>query len=163
MSRMYLGLGSNLGERLENLRGAVQKLPPTLRVVRKSSVFETTPVGPVAQPNFLNAVLEVETDLSPGDAFSMLKNIEADMGRTSTVRFGPRNIDIDVLLYDEVVMDTPTLTIPHPRMCSRLFVLTPLAEIAPRLVHPVFHKTVAELLGELVDETQLVRKVDESL
>ncbi|MHB0912563.1 MAG: 2-amino-4-hydroxy-6-hydroxymethyldihydropteridine diphosphokinase [Armatimonadota bacterium] len=147
---MFLGLGSNLGDRAENIREAVDRLGalPGVRVVRVSSLYETAPVGLTDQPDFINAAVEVETDLPPCRLLDAILEIERSMGRVRDVRWGPRVVDIDILIYDEVECATPELTLPHPRMMERAFVMAPLAEIAPELVLPDGRKP-AEVLAEL--------------
>lgn len=136
MPKAYLGLGSNLGDREDYLRRAIEALDgtPGIRVSRESSFVETEPVGITAQPKFLNAVIEIETGLEPRELLSVVKETEARLGRRQTFRWGPREIDIDILLYDEIQVDEPGLQIPHPRMHEREFVLGPLREIAPEKV-----------------------------
>ncbi len=130
MSRAYLGLGSNLGDRLANLRRAVELLAERgARVVRSSRVYETDPVGGPPQPDYLNAVVEVETELEPRSLLSACLAVEDALGRVRAERWGPRVIDVDVLTYDDVVVDEPDLQIPHPRMHERGFVLIPLLEL----------------------------------
>ncbi len=143
--RVYLGLGSNLGDRELNLLEAVERLRLLGDVVKVSRPYETDPVGYVDQPKFLNAALRLETDLDPWALLGRLKAIEADLGRVETVRFGPRTVDLDILTYDDLVISDPGLTIPHPRLAERAFVLVPLAEIAPDLVIPGLGLTVREL------------------
>jgi len=128
----YLGLGSNLGDRLENLRHGVGLLAarPGVVVVRSSRVYETEPVGP-PQPPFLNAVLEVRTDLEPRGLLDACRAVEEELGRARTERWGPRTIDVDLLTFDELVLDEPDLVVPHPRMHERGFVLVPLRELDP--------------------------------
>jgi dihydropteroate synthase/2-amino-4-hydroxy-6-hydroxymethyldihydropteridine diphosphokinase len=146
---IYLGLGTNLGDRDANLQAAREALPPQVKVLRASTVHETAPWGYADQPAFLNQVLECETELQPLELLAHLKAIEARLGRTPTFRFGPRLIDLDILFYGEAVVDTPILTIPHPRLHQRAFALAPLAELAPHLKHPRLGKTVQELLDGL--------------
>ncbi|SMG51213.1 GTP cyclohydrolase MptA [Dethiosulfovibrio salsuginis] len=143
--RVFLALGANLGDRQGNILQALQYLQAKLEVVKVSSFYETDPVGYLDQPRFLNAVCEVETDLSPHDLLRLAKWVEQRMGRTVTFRNGPRPIDVDVVLYGDTVMDEQDLTIPHPRMAERAFVLVPLAEIAPDVVDPRSRLTVSEL------------------
>jgi 2-amino-4-hydroxy-6-hydroxymethyldihydropteridine diphosphokinase len=116
-----------------------------MKVCKCSSLYETEPVGFADQPWFLNAVCQVETDLSPDDLLRVLKRVESEVGREPTFRWGPRAIDVDVLLYDEICLDEPDLEIPHPRLAERAFVLTPLREIAGHLIHPRMGLTIAEL------------------
>ncbi len=148
----YLGLGSNLGDRLANLQAAAAALPPAARVLRASRVYETPPWGYAEQPAFLNQVLEIDTALPPLELLGVLKDIEASLGRTPTFRYGPRLIDLDILLYNSQALELPGLSIPHPRLSERAFVLVPLAELAPDLRHPVNGKSIQELL-EAVDRS----------
>ena len=144
---IYLGLGSNLGDRYGLLQEAISKLNESgITVKRISSFWETEPVGFTDQPWFLNLVVKAATDLPPLALLQTLKQIEAFLGRTPTIRNGPREIDIDILLYDEVLLESSTLTIPHPRFHERRFVLEPLTELAPQLVHPALGKSMRQLL-----------------
>lgn len=156
---VYLGLGSNLGNRQGNLVQAVSYLGERVNIGQVSSLYETEPVGYREQPWFLNAVCRGATQLSPEELLDFAKEIESDLGRVSGFRNAPRPIDIDILLYGNLIVGTPQLIIPHPRLAERAFVLVPLAEIAPDLVHPVSQKTVRELLAEIKDVTG-VRKVE---
>lgn len=157
--RVYLGLGSNLGDRAAYLRQAVDALGrlPGTRVLRLSSLYETRPWGLAEQPHYYNLVVELETSLAADELLRQALAIEAALGRVRTVRFGPRTIDIDVLLYGDQTFDTPELTVPHPRMLQRAFVLVPLAELAPDLV--VAGHTVQEHLQALGDVSADVRLV----
>ncbi len=150
---VYLGLGSNLGNRQDNLDRALDFLSQRLQVGKISSIYETEPVGNINQPRFLNLACQAYTRLAPTELLTLAKGIENKLGRTSSQPNTPRPIDIDILLYDQRVIETPELVIPHPRLTERAFVLIPLAEIAPALVHPASGKTVKELL-EAVRETQ---------
>lgn len=154
----YIALGSNLGDRSENLARARELLAEQVRIVKSSSIYETEPWGVADQPLFLNQVIEGETDLIALGLLRFLKQIEQEMGRTETIRFGPRLIDLDVLLYGELQMQSPELTIPHPRMMQRAFVLVPLVEIAPRLQIPGTGITVKEALAGM--ELTSVRRLE---
>lgn len=157
MKTAYLGLGTNLGDREVHLADAIEHLNgERLRVTRCSSIWETEPRDKLDQPWFLNQVVEVETDLFPRQLFDRAKRIERELGRVKGVPKGPRVIDIDVLLYGNTKVDTEDLTIPHPRMHERRFVLAPLAELAPGLRHPVTKATVARMLDGVAG--QAVRK-----
>lgn len=145
----YLSVGSNLGNREQNLKEAVRRASTLGRVVAVSSFYETEPVEVTDQPWFLNCVLALETTAEPAQLMRELLRIEHEMGRQRLVKKGPRSIDIDILLFGNAVVNTPDLTIPHPEMTRRRFVLEPLAEIAPDLLHPVSQKTVTLLLAEL--------------
>lgn len=151
MSRVHIGFGGNLGDVETNLRRALEAVShlAKTRVVRISSLYRTAPVGVEDQPDFVNGVLEVETDLDPQDLLRALLEIERSLGRTRGARWGPRTVDLDLLLWEDRVMHTAALDLPHPRMHERGFVLVPLAEIAPRARHPELGKEVRELLEEL--------------
>lgn len=147
MKRVYLSLGSNVGQRESLLERALARLAASgLRLLRISSVWETEPVERRGQPWFLNLVVEAETDLFPRMLLARLQRIERELGRRRLAPKGPRPIDIDLLLYGEAVVHAPGLDIPHPRMAERRFVLEPLAELAPDLRHPITRRTVREML-----------------
>jgi 2-amino-4-hydroxy-6-hydroxymethyldihydropteridine diphosphokinase len=145
----YFSLGSNLGNREQNLQEAIRRAKASGRIVAVSSFYETEPVEFTDQPCFLNCVIALETTADPAQLMRELLRIENEMGRKRTVKKGPRSIDIDILLFGDAVVNTPELTIPHPEMTRRRFVLEPLAEIAPELLHPVSQMTVTLLLAEL--------------
>ena len=144
---VYLALGTNLGNRLGNLNTAISSLTPQMNLKKKSHVYETAPWGFANQPAFLNQVVMVETYEGPERLLKHIKRLETALGRVPSFQNGPRLIDIDILFYDDLVLDKAPLVIPHPRLHERAFVLVPLADIAPDLVHPVLHKSVREMLA----------------
>ena len=146
---VYLGLGSNLEDREANLRRALELLSTDVKVAKVSPTYDTAPIGNTDQPRFLNLVCEAKTPLSPPHLLTFVKNIETKMGRTSGPRNSPRPIDIDILFYGDLVLETSALVIPHPRLMERAFVLAPLADIAPDFKHPVSGKTVRQMLRGL--------------
>jgi 2-amino-4-hydroxy-6-hydroxymethyldihydropteridine diphosphokinase len=143
---VYLALGSNMGNRLANLKAAINNLTPQLTIKNKSSVYDTPPWGFTEQAAFLNQVIVAETYLTPQALLGHLKRLETALGRVPNFQNGPRLIDIDILFFDDLVLNTPLLVIPHPRLHERAFVLAPLAEIAPDLIHPILNKPIHELL-----------------
>ncbi len=157
-SRVFIALGSNLGDRKRHLDQAVQFLAtaPGFRLVRRSRVYETTPVGPVAQGPYLNAVIEVSVVHPPRRVLEALLAYETLSGRVRKERWGPRVIDLDILLFGEARIDEPGLHIPHPELANRRFVLVPLAELEPDLVVPGTNATVASLLSRLPDDGGVV-------
>lgn len=150
MAKAVIGLGSNLGERDKNIRTALEKMQEKgIELLRVSSVLETEPYGYTNQPKFLNAVCLVETNLTPDQLLDVLLEIEKEMGRVRERKWGPRIIDLDIIFYEDLVLESERLIVPHPDMHNRWFVLAPLAEICPDYVHPKLKKTVRELLQEL--------------
>lgn len=154
----YLSLGSNVGDRAQQLRDAQARLSAAGRVFATSSLYETEPVEFTEQPWFLNCAVALETEKDPQELMAEILDIEKEMGRRRMQKKGPRSIDIDILLVGDAVIDSPELTIPHPAMHERRFVLEPLAEIAPEVQHPLLRKTIRELLDAL-PAGQTVRKV----
>ncbi len=143
---VYLALGSNLGVRSANLKNAINNLTPQMNVKAKSHVYETAAWGFTDQPAFLNQVVKAETYLEPEALLQHLKRLESVMGRVPSFQNGPRLIDIDILFYDDLVLDSSIVQIPHPRLHERAFVLMPLHDLSPDLVHPLLQKSVGELL-----------------
>ena len=149
--KVFVGLGSNLGEREPMIRLALEALSrlPGTRLVKASSLYDTEPVGEVDQPNFLNAVAQLDTELTARQLLWNLLLIEKRLGRVRTQRWGPRTIDLDLLLHGSLVLDEPELTVPHPELTARSFVLVPLVELDPLLVHPVTGETLLHHLSRL--------------
>lgn len=153
MNRTYLLIGGNVGNRHENLEKAAQLIDEQAgRIVNRSAVYETEAWGKSDQPAFLNQVLEVETGHQPQPLLHAILQIEQGMGRERKEKYGPRTIDIDILLYDDIELDTEELVIPHPQLHLRRFALSPLAEIAPGIIHPFLKKSIDELLLECPDK-----------
>jgi 2-amino-4-hydroxy-6-hydroxymethyldihydropteridine diphosphokinase len=153
LKTVYIALGSNLGDRVENLRLAVEKIQsPNLKVTRESSMYETEPRGLLEQPWFLNQVIEAETTLFPRQLLARLLKIEHEMGRQRTVPNGPRVIDLDILLFGNITVRAAGLEIPHPRIAERRFVLEPLSELAPALRHPLTGRTIRDMLAQTMDQ-----------
>lgn len=150
MVTAYIGLGSNIGEREKNCTIALEKLNKKgIRIKKVSSMHETEPWGLKDQPRFINMVVEVETDLTPEGLLAVLKEIEKEMGREKTVKWGPRIIDLDILFYNDKIINEKELQIPHPLLHKRDFVLRPLVEIAPDKIHPILKKSIRRLMEEL--------------
>jgi 2-amino-4-hydroxy-6-hydroxymethyldihydropteridine diphosphokinase len=153
---IYLGMGTNRGDRLANLAATIEALPPQVQVVRQSPVYQTPPWGYTDQPDFLNLVVEAQTALPPKELIAYLKDLELKVGRTASFRWGPREIDIDILFYNQLVYAEDGLEIPHPRLHDRAFVLVPLADLTPELIHPKLNSSVSELLSE-IDSSGITR------
>lgn len=159
---VFLSLGSNVGNRLFQLRKAETAIREFAFVKKISSVYETAPVGPIPQSDFLNMVLEIQTGLAPHDLMLHLMHVEEGLGRQRDVKWGPRSIDIDILFYDHLIINASGLVIPHAHYANRKFVLEPLCEIAPDWICPVRNKTMREINCSLVDE-HAVRKTNDRL
>src|SRR5262249_7789268 len=154
--KVYLSLGSNVGNRERNLRSAIAALPTAgVRVMRASSIYETQPVDFLEQAWFLNCVVAGETQLQPLDLLHAIRAIESSMGSKKEFPKGPRLIDLDILLYGYETIDTPELRVPHPRMTQRRFVLAPLSEIAPQLHHPAWSGDVVKMLAATLDQSEV--------
>jgi len=150
VAKAFIGLGSNLGDREASLKAAVAALREAgATLLRMSSFIRTSPEGKTDQPEFLNGVVEIETEQRPRALLALLLEIERKLGRVRSERWGPRTIDLDLLLYDDEIIREPGLEVPHPRLHERLFVLGPLAEIAPEVRHPTLKKTAAEMLADV--------------
>jgi 2-amino-4-hydroxy-6-hydroxymethyldihydropteridine diphosphokinase len=154
----YIGIGSNLGDSLENCRAAIRVMAADTRnqIVRISPFYRTEPAGKIDQNWFINAVVAVKTSLSPRDLLRFLQNIEREMGRVRKERWGPRIIDLDILIYENQVIQNEELRVPHPRIHERRFVLAPLNDIAPELRHPLLEKTISQLLAALPQEEKVI-------
>lgn len=149
MPNALIALGSNLGDREKNIKNALESIGKRCRILKHSSIYESKAMYYEKQPDFLNSVIEIETRLKPRDLLKFLKTIEKKLGRKKAVRYGPRTIDLDILLYGDQVIKQKDFEVPHPRMHERLFVLKPLAEIYPKLRHPVLKKTIIEMAKKL--------------
>lgn len=147
---VYIGIGSNLGSRKDNCRKAIGLLSEYgITIIRASSMYDTEPWGVKEQPRFINMVVEAKTSLDPRRLLDALKDIEKRMGRVWSEKYGPRLIDLDIILFDDLVLNEPDLKIPHPHMHERDFVMRPLREIAPEVVHPVLGKRITELFSQI--------------
>ena len=151
---VYLALGSNMGNRLSNLKAAVLNLTPQMTVKQKSSIYETPPWGFTEQDAFLNQVVKVTTYLEPEPLLRHLKRMETALGRVPNFQNGPRVIDIDILFFDKMIINTPPLVVPHPRLHERAFVLVPLAEIEPDFIHPILQRPINKILED-VDRSEI--------
>lgn len=162
MNHVFLSLGTNLGQRRRNLQRAVSGLTAAMRITAVSPLYETSPWGLPDQPDFLNLCLAGKTRLSPPSLLTFAKNLESEIGRQPAERWGPRLIDIDLLFYDNLIIDDVYLTVPHPRLHERPFVLVPMADIAPDFVHPLYGMTVTQMAAA-VDMVGVKQRSDFSL
>lgn len=160
LSEVYIGLGSNLGDSAGNLRAAVDMMREFAVDIRQSPMYRTAPQGFSNQPPFYNAVCRVATVLTPYELMERLLQIESEIGRRRTFRNAPRLLDLDILLFGSRVLNTPPVILPHPGMAERLFVLKPLADIAPQLKHPVSGLTIAEMLRNLPAQSDVIERVE---
>jgi 2-amino-4-hydroxy-6-hydroxymethyldihydropteridine diphosphokinase len=159
MHSVYIGVGTNIEPRLERMQEAIHALEEFGTIQKQSSIYETTPYGFTEQPNFLNAVVSLDSDLSLSDLHDALHSLERQLGRVNRERWHEREIDFDILFYDDVIFNSKSLTIPHSELQKRSFVLVPLSEIAPDLRHPVLQKTIAEMLRVLAYDTSTIRRL----
>ncbi len=155
MHKVYLALGSNMGDKKYYLETAIKKLSENFKITKESSFLENPSYGPIEQDDFLNSVIEVETNLGPFDVLKICNKIENELGRKRLVRWGERTIDIDILFYDDQIINTPSLIVPHYDMLNRDFVLIPFCQINPKFIHPIEKKSMQTLKKEL-----LQRKID---
>lgn len=155
VSTVYIGLGSNLGDRVACLREAVSRLSAIITIEKVSQLYVAAPLGYVRDDAFINAVVSGKTSLKPLDLLEQLQDVEKAMGRRPGVQYGPRPIDLDILFYDAVQIESRKLAIPHPRIAQRAFVLRPLVEIAPQLMHPVLYYTASQMLQDAEDADQV--------
>ena len=160
-ARAFIGAGTNLGEPVRQIKQALDELEksPGVRLGAVSSLYRTQPMGPVAQPPFINVVFSLEYGMSPQELLALLLSVEEKMGRIRRERWGPRVIDLDLLFFDEAIISEQGLEVPHPRLHERRFVLTPLVEIAPDVVHPILKKSAFDLLAALPAEGPWVEKL----
>jgi len=147
--QIYIALGTNLGDRVENLRAAIEAMQPVVTILSQSPVYQTIPWGYTDQPDFLNQVVFGTTRSTPMQLLTFLKEVETRIGRVPTFQNGPRKLDLDILFYSDLIVNLPGLRIPHPRLPERAFVLVPLNDIAPNFIHPTLHQSVAEMLSKL--------------
>ena len=150
MHKVFIGIGTNLGDRHKNIEDAFKNLQfYNLKIIKKSPVYETEPYGLREQPNFLNCVVEIETEEPPEELLKNFLKIEEEMGRERKIPWGPRIIDLDILFYENLIINEESLKIPHPDIENRFFVLKPLSDIAPKFIHPIFKKTIKQMLKDL--------------
>lgn len=152
MAHIYLGLGSNVGDKKQNIETAIRLLSEKISAIERAPFYISKPMYHTEQDDFVNTVIGGETELPPEELLNFIKNVEREIGRIHRFVNGPREVDLDILLYDDLVLETSVLSIPHKGIAERAFVLKPLADIAPNSIHSIFHKTIAALLKELPPE-----------
>lgn len=157
MSRAFISIGSNLGDRVKYCRRAIEELAAFADILNISSLYETEPVDKEDQPEFINGVVEIDTDLSPHELLAKTKSIEDKLGRVRDEKWGPRTIDLDIIFYDDIILEDKDLEIPHPRVHLRRFVLEPLFEIAPNFIHPLYNISAKDLMDNIGDDKRVVR------
>jgi len=158
MQRVFIAIGSNLGDKISNCRRAIDEIAGFCEIVKVSSLYETEPVGNEDQPNFINSVAEIRTDLSPHELLTHLNRIEEKLGRVRSEKWGPRTIDLDIIFYGDQIIKDDNLIIPHPRAHLRRFVLEPICEIAPEFIHSEIKISVFELLKNLPDNKKVIKR-----
>jgi 2-amino-4-hydroxy-6-hydroxymethyldihydropteridine diphosphokinase len=158
MQRVFIAIGSNLGDKISNCRRAIDEIAGFCEIVKVSSLYETEPVGNEDQPNFINSVAEIRTDLSPHELLAYLNRIEEKLGRVRSEKWGPRTIDLDIIFYGDQIIKDDNLIIPHPRAHLRRFVLEPICEIAPEFIHSEIKISVLELLKNLPDNKKVIKR-----
>lgn len=149
MTVVYIGLGSNLGDKEYNIKKSIDLIKEKCKILEISQLYKTEPVGYKNQDKFLNCAIKIKTELKPIELLGFLQSIEKRLGRIITIKNGPRTIDLDILFYDDKIIKTKNLTIPHSRLHQRLFVLEPLEDISPNFIHPVLRKSIKELVSDL--------------
>jgi 2-amino-4-hydroxy-6-hydroxymethyldihydropteridine diphosphokinase len=159
MHTIFLALGSNVGDSVKNITQAINLLNEKVFKIKRAALYSTSPVGYLAQADFINTAISGQTELSPREVLSFIKNIEQKIGRIKRFKWGPREIDIDVLFYDDLTYTDEILTLPHPLLHHRDFVLQPLAELAAHFKHPTLKKSVAELLANIPEQERSVQKI----
>lgn len=155
LHEVYISLGSNIGDKKSNLQKAIALISIKCEVVAQSSLYETAPWGNINQDNFVNQVIYLKTLYSPKNLMTFLLAVESEMGRIREDKWGPRTIDLDILFYDDVIIDEEKLKVPHPQISARKFILTPMAELSQSLIHPVLNKTINSLLAECSDNSEV--------
>lgn len=162
MAEVFIGIGSNLGDKEQNVRKAISFINEKCKILKMSSLYETEPVGYKEQEWFLNCAIKAETKLEPDELLDFLQSIEKRLGRAKTIKNGPRTIDLDILFYADKKINKPELVIPHPRLHERLFVLAPLKEICPDFIHPISKKSIDELYT-FANNPEIVKKIRKTI